>query len=491
MARKEKDGWGGFIMGPIIVLAAMAALWKNEVRFDYHRAASRTNAIAAVDDQANDSLVSHTGDMDRSLTMAGEYVKKFTGYLTVKRKAEIYCWDRSEDSEGDVTWRKKWQSSVENNSRNRNISQRLRSREFLPTGYQVGALPVDVSQIDFVDSRIQLSAGQLELTGAGVTSALNPQGTYFSLSKGRSDRIGDERISYAAIPVPSTATYFGKLVNGKGVAYDDQKRTGFIAEMINDTGVLHYIVAGNRETALVTMKEHIKHLKWMVRGFGTAGVVVGFMTLFGSMARFLYQIPVIGWMAERGVIVLSILLGVPLAIVTILSAYLAGHPILLAVLVLSIVGILYYLLSKKKKAKTTQQAVREDLNEKHGRKLDLNDIKTMEFIELVHLAQKGSQLDSVERSFLYRWGKKNGWNKEKCDELIQQADEIRQTPEFDESTDAHLQSLIELALADGVLSPYEIRSIRQTATKVGYDRSTVDQLMQVVQETALNHQQAS
>ena len=491
MAKKEKNPWIGFLVGPAMVLAALTALWKNEVRFDYYRAASKTTPIVGLENQASNQLISYTGPMDQSLTLTGDYVKNFTGYLTVERQAEIYCWDKHKDSDGDVTWSKKWQSKVENNSRNSGIRRRLHSKNFLPKSYQVGDLPVVPQQIDFVDSKVTIELSQLELVGTGVASELKKRGAYFYRSNGQSTKLGDERVSYKAIPVPPTATYFGKLREKTGVPYDDQKRDGFIANLLHDTGVLHYLVAGNRETALGTMKSHIRRLKWIVRGCGTTAVVAGFLFLFGSMVRFLYQIPVIGWLAEKGVIILSLLLGIPLAILTILIAYLVGNPVMLLGLVAIVIGVLFYLASARSKAKATQQAVRMGLNQKHGRELDLKDIKTLEFIELVHLAQRDSKIESTERDFLYRWGKKNGWKKDKCDQMIQQAAEARKAPEFNESSDSHLKNLIELALADGVVSPYEMRAIRHTATKVGYDRSTTDNLLQVVQKSALDHHQAT
>ena len=51
--RKEKNGIIGVVAGPIIAFLALAALWKNETRFDYYHAARNSIEINALDDATN------------------------------------------------------------------------------------------------------------------------------------------------------------------------------------------------------------------------------------------------------------------------------------------------------------------------------------------------------------------------------------------------------------------------------------------------------
>ena len=118
MAEKKDSKWLGLMIGPLISCCAVVALWKNETRFDYHRAAAATDSVQSPRDATNGQLISLTGPMDQSLTIQGTYVDSFTGYLQVRRVAEIYAWDREEDSDDGVTWTLRWMSSVEGNSRN-------------------------------------------------------------------------------------------------------------------------------------------------------------------------------------------------------------------------------------------------------------------------------------------------------------------------------------------------------------------------------------
>ncbi|MCA9201484.1 MAG: hypothetical protein KDA59_00465, partial [Planctomycetales bacterium] len=58
---------------------------------------------------------------------------------------------------------------------------------------------------------------------------------------------------------------------------------------------------------------------------------------------------------------------------------------------------------------------------------------------------------------------------------------LRQQDVGNETTnDQHLLNLIRLALADGNVSPYELRSIRKTARRLGYDDSKIAEMMRGV-----------
>lgn len=199
-SRKKKSKAGGFIVGPILVIAALSALWKNETRFDYHKAAKKTEQAASLGSVETGNNFSYTGEMDGGLTLPGKYIETFTGYLIVHRYAEIYCWERDEDDDGDVTWRMTWMSSVESNSRNSGVNQKLQSGRILPPSYQVADLEVVSEMIEFVDPRIGVQPGPLPKTNEG--KRLSVEGEFLMIRKGQSSNLGDERISYRAIPVP-------------------------------------------------------------------------------------------------------------------------------------------------------------------------------------------------------------------------------------------------------------------------------------------------
>ena len=145
MAESEKNKFGGIVVGPIVVVMSISVLWKNEGRFDYHKAAQATLPMTELSSENQDQLVSFTDSMDAGLFLKGRYVESFEGYLEIQRSAEIYCWDRTEtenDGRKRVTWELEWMSSVQRNERNRNITQQLNSGQIRPKTYQVGELSI-------------------------------------------------------------------------------------------------------------------------------------------------------------------------------------------------------------------------------------------------------------------------------------------------------------------------------------------------------------
>lgn len=178
-SRKNKSKVSGFLFGPILVLASVCALWQNEVRFDYHMAAKKAEPAASLSQAVDGANISHTGAMDTSRTLSGRYIETFIGYLDVRRYAEIYCWDRDEDSEGRVRWEKRWMSSVENNSRNEGLTKKLESGRLLQPSYEVGELEVLSEKIEFVDARKRIDPRGLKRTAEG--QPLKIEGEYLML----------------------------------------------------------------------------------------------------------------------------------------------------------------------------------------------------------------------------------------------------------------------------------------------------------------------
>ncbi len=476
MAREKKSKWAGLLFGPAIAFFALTTLWKNETRFDYHRAAADTTEIASPIDGSTGQLISLTGRMDRELTMAGKYVESFTGFLMVRRHAEIYAWDEDKDSDDRVTWDLRWMSSVERNSRNGGVHQTLSSERFVPPEYTVGELPVASDMIEFVDGKEKIARTDLTLT----REDLIPEDEYFYLHKHKPKNLGDERISYSGIPVPETATYFGKFDTDQGVADTTHRRTGWINMMIQDSGILHHLVAGDRKVALATMKAHIGRVKWIVRGIGTAAVVLGFFILFATILGVLFHIPIIGRIAESGSFLLALAIGLPLAIITIISSYLVAHPLILVVLVVAI-GTVVWLV--RRRGKSSQVALKAAVDDQFGHVLDADEMKDFEFLELAQLALSDANFGEEEQKFLCTWAKKHRWSDEKYHDMLAKARQLYDSPDADHSSDTHLMNLVRLALADGSVSPYEIKSIRRAAKSLGYDDSTVHELMNRVRQS--------
>ena len=228
MTNKKKKRNSIFV-GFVIFVGSIVALWQNEHRFDYHKAASETVVFERVESLEEDDLFSHSGSMDQSLVIEGEFVQTFTGYLQVHRRAEIYAWDRDEDDDR-VTWSKRWMSRLENNSRNADLRQEFNARKFQPESYNIGNLQIDSSEIQLVDKAEYISPRNLQLTEKGNNTQLTIQGKYFYHFKnsGHNNTLGNERLSFSSFPVPEKATYFGKWNGNNAVKHQAKPKGGII-----------------------------------------------------------------------------------------------------------------------------------------------------------------------------------------------------------------------------------------------------------------------
>ncbi|MEM6279327.1 MAG: TMEM43 family protein, partial [Verrucomicrobiota bacterium] len=299
--------------------------------------------------------------------------------------------------------------------------------------------------------------------------SLTVSGDYLMLRKGRSDQLGDERLSFRAIPVPYIATWFGRFESGKGVADVSQKEEGMIDSIIQNTGVLHHLVAGDREKALATMRFHIKRLKWIIRGIGTLVIVFGLLFLFASLLRFLYSLPLLGRIAEAGSFLLALVIGLPLATTTILLGFIAGNPLLLIPIVILLAAGIWILFRFSKRQRKAGEAIKQQLDDTYGHSLESEEMKELKYREMAGmLASPGNEFGPKQEAALNQFAAKSGIDAEKQVSLKQ---EVQADSHAGETTESHLQNLIRLAVADDKLTPKEVRSIREAATLAGYDRA--------------------
>lgn len=477
MAKKKKKG-NPIIVGLIIVGGSIAALWQNEHRFDYHKAASETIVVEQVSSLERDSIFSHTDGMDQSLVLDGEYVQEFSGYLQIKRQAEIYAWDRDEDSDGDVTWSKRWMSNLESNNRNRNLTKELRSRTFKPVNYEVGELNVDSNEIQFVDESETILPERLQLTSKGDQKRLKIKGKYFYHAKGRvsvDTQLGDERLSFFAVPIPKTATYFGRWNGLTAVKHQAEVKKGIISKIIKDIGILHHLVAGERTIALKTIKSHIEKLKKYVRMIGLAAITIGGGMFFSGLTKFLLFIPFVGNAISTVSGWVGMLLGFVIGVFTIALAFTSSHPLFMVSLVLCIGIGVYFLRSNAQKK---QSRLREQLSKELGYSPSDEEMKELEYIKLCQLFASDGHISRDEQKRLDRWAKRNRFSSYKVKDLVRRAKkEISQQGDKLES----LKSLIKLSLADGSIDKKEHKTLLQAASFVGIQRRELSKLIDQVQ----------
>ena len=455
---------------------AIGTLWKNEHRFDYYKAAAKTAPVELTSDLTPDVLFSYTGHMDQSLTLEGFYVDSFFGYLEVRRKAEIYAWNRYEDDD-EVKWKKQWMGSLESNDRNKDLQQNLKSDRIHPDTYEVEELTIESDKIQFVDSEEQIAPTSLQLTQQGRDDGLEVADGYFYLSKGEqlgTRELGDERLSYRGLPVPETATYFGKWGGENAIAHQAEIKKGMISGIIGDKGILHHLVAGPREAALLSIEAHLKRLKTIVRMVGLALATIGGGVFFSSLTRFLVFIPVIGTTINRISGWLGMLLGFLLGLFILVIAFLTSQPLVLGLFLLALAGAFFLLWRNAKKKRERIQA---HLTESLGHQPSQQELAELEYMKLYQLISSDGEITPKEQKQLDRWTKRHRWSEEQIASLTERA----KAASTENSPHQNLESLIRFTLADGRIDRTEMKTLEQAATKIGVGRLDLSSLIMQAQ----------
>ncbi|WP_193212857.1 TMEM43 family protein [Luteolibacter marinus] len=473
MAERKKKKGNGILFGLAMIGLSIGALWKNEHRYDYYKAARDTEPVESVDRLARDTLFSHSGAMDQGLTLEGVYVTTFQGYLEVDRVAEVYAWDRDEDDDG-VRWSKKWMSYLQNNERNRGLEKKFKSGTIAPPAYRVADLRVEADEIQFVDPARPIPPSGLTLTRLGTEQGLVLQEDHFYLAKGHPEQLGDERVSYRGIPVPETATYFGKWSGGAGVAHQAEVEKGFIAGVIQDKGILHHLVAGSRETALASIGKHLARLKMIVRIVGLAVCTLGGGILFASLTRLLVFLPFFGPFLNRVTGWLGMIFGFSLGLLTLAIAFVTSQPWILGGIA-AVVAVAGTFLGRN--AARKRRRIQRNVASTLGHVPSPEELKELEFIQLWLLASGNGAINPDEQAHLDRLIRRNAWTPGKVSELTQRAERERAATSDREK----LEALVRYSLADGRIDRKELKNLQSAAAWIGVDRKDLRALMTRVQ----------
>ena len=304
------------------------------------------------------------------------------------------------------------------------------------------------------------------------------RGNYFYHSKGESSsstKLGDERLSFSAIPVPLTATYFGKWNGQNAVKHQAEIKKGIIADLIQDRGILHHLVAGERTTALATIKAHIQRLKNIVRVVGLIAITIGGGMFFSGLTKSLLFIPVIGSAISTLSGWIGMLLGFLIGVFTIALAFFSSHPVIMLILVSAISVGLYFL---RNNAHKKRQRLQAHLREELGYSPSEQELKELEYIKLWQLMASDGDISQNEQKQLNQWVKRNRFSSHKVESLTQRANEalVGQTDRVE-----NLKKLIRFCLADGNIDKKEFKTLRQAASFIGVRRLELSRLIHQAQ----------
>jgi hypothetical protein len=526
MSRKKNSKFASILFGPALVIAGILALWENEGRFNYYLAAKKTTPIEHPSQMPGEP-VSLTGNLDTNIPIMGEYVKQFDRFHLVRRHAEIYSWDESTDSDGNTTWSKGWYSSLDSNSRNSGLRQRLSSSSLYPPHYMLDGMLITPDRIHFADDSVQLSMSTLTLSPQGQSLGLQQQGKYLFLDNQRSDDLGDERVSYTGIPNEPLASYFGVVSDGRGIGRQFERNDGFISAIIGNDGILHHLVNGDRGTALGKIRAHFTRTVWLTRLGGTVAIVIGIMVFFSSFMSLLYRIPLLGNVVQAGVIVISLAIGLPLALLVMIAGLIVHNPLSAALPLALVIGGVIYMVRRSRNTRnnarkilsdrTASMSARQEMKETPVQHLAgspvqekadgpvqaMSDAATQEpqplspgpqipvelsaveqtFVHMGMMAMLEGGLDKKEKKMLMNWGRENGISQERMDTLTAMARQGDHSDDVAKKEDLEMLAL--MALVDGELSKGELTVLVALARKMGLTDVDVRQIINDIESGQL------
>jgi len=505
MSKKTNSKVGAVLVGPTLVIGGALALWENEGRFDYHQAAEDAAVIAAPDESTGQPIA-YTESLNTEIPIPGDYVVEFMGYHSVRRRAEIYSWERDEDSDGDVTWSLDWQSSLESNARNQGLRKVLSSASLYPEVYELGSLNISPEKIHFVDGSVAIKPASIQLSSEGASLQLEPSVDYFHLDKGRGDDLGDERVSFDGIRNAPTASYFGLIVNERAVGKQFEQNDGFISAIIDNDGVLHHLVNGERASALEKIRADLVRKTWLVRIFGTLAIVFGFLVFFKVFLTLLYRIPLIGGLIQFGAFLLSLILGLSLALIVMFSSVVFHHPLTIALpLVLVIGGVIWFVRKSRTAGNNAKQALAVKLEAQQMASVappplpppsaaqppalppmpipPQPELIERSFKNLALVAMAEGDLDRRENRILSSWGRDNGISAERMKEILDSAH--ADSSEAHPATRDDLELMACVAMADGVLSNKEWEFLLKIAGTIGLKPEDVRKMLTDIENGTL------
>ena len=522
MSKIKSCAWG-----PGLAITGILVLWENESRFNYYEAARDATQISSPHESSGEPI-SFTSRLDTDIPITGDYIERFISYHKVSRRAAIYSWHKGKDSEGHTTWELGWHSRLEKNSRNSGLQQKLSSRDLYPSHYILGDMRITKDHIHFVDSPVAISVKSLELTNkAHSLKPRNSGGLY--LTNGKPNNLGDERVIYKGIPNAPMATYFGVISDEEGVGKQLETVPEKVSSLIKNDGILHHLVNGGREAALIKMKENFERIVWYTRIGGSLAIIVGIYFFFNSFYSLLYRIPLVERLVNKGAFVGSLAIGTPIALIVIISGLMTHNPFSVAFpLIIIITLVTYFILRSKTTKKQANHMLKERLSKlppplpqpqaasdsaittrfktippplppplpppqtastseilprfKNTQKLTEtitdetsssaislpaqdNNLIEQTFLQLATMGHAEGGFKKKERKLLNKWGGKHNVSEERMSELLTQAKKGGDQPSPTKREDLELLTI--MALVDGEISTDEWKLLVKFAQRMG------------------------
>lgn len=380
------DSWGsrlksslmGFVVGPILALAAFPVLWSNEgcavqtaKSLDEGAGAVVSVSADSVDAGNEGKLVHFSGTATTDETLRDDIFPVNSAAIRFERTVEMYQWKEHESKETQkkvggstetkttYTYSKDWASSAvrsqdfyEQEGHHNPAAMPYEGRAIAASHVKVGAFdlpdtlvkqmtnwePLQLeqsvpAQLDAgLRQRVDLMSGGLFIRGVGSKGSV------------ASPEVGDARVKFQIVkagPVSVISQQMGSTLS----AY--QTKAGDKLDML-ETGAVAAEVMFKNAHAANTMRT------WIVRGVGFFMLFLGFSMLFKPLQVMGDVIPFIGSIIGAGGAMVALMLAGGLSFLTIALAWVFYRPLLAVPLLLLGVGGIVALVMRNRKAKLAQ-----------------------------------------------------------------------------------------------------------------------------------------
>jgi hypothetical protein len=342
----------GFILGPILIIAAIFLLSWNEGRAVHAIRGLGEAAQVAVEADANSPAPANEGKLvhvvgPATATQAigdSDLGVNFSNQVAVARDAQMYQWrenkkDETHDKLGGgqetvttYTYEKVWSNSA------------IDSADFRhPEGHENPAMPFASTQFAASDAKLggfALDADTLKLID--LTDELHPDApsgwsaSQGALYKGNPDspQVGDMKVAYHGLASGSTISVLAAQSHG-----------GFSSFVTGNGYGLQMAETGNHSLSemIAQKKKEESLLTWILRGVGFFLMFIGAVMFLSPLSTVASVIPILGSIVGAAAGLAAFVFAVPASLIVIALSWIAFRPLLGIGLIVVAVGSLYLL----------------------------------------------------------------------------------------------------------------------------------------------------
>lgn len=365
-------GFGAFLWGIPLVLAAVALLWWNEGRaVNTARAladgASSVTTVAA--EQAASAAEGSLIHLSAEATVVTQFVDAELGLrreaLRWRRTVEMYQWRRtSSQDDGNPVYRQEWSSQRIDSSdypaeRQNPASFPLLAGELVAQDARIGGLALtpqlitrssDLQPLDLSPWERTLLEARLDLQGITVApgSTTADGGLHLPYGGGTADApaVGDLRLRLTWLPAGQVSVVGRKA----GAALEPYATSsGFVIGFLRPG---HH----SAEALFERAEQQNRTTTIAMRVIGALLMAFGFRTLFSPIATLTGWIPLLGGLTRAGLNLLAGSLALVISVATASTAWLVYRPLVAVPLLLLTVAAAYLLLRRRPSATPATQA---------------------------------------------------------------------------------------------------------------------------------------